>query len=113
MQRLLSICRSHTDFAAVLEQIKYLNKNDEAYLDMLSQPSFLNSNHQEIFDKKLEDFLLHIFNQPLEKAYRRGFGQWRCNIEKRYKKYQRIRSLTNTCVNIIKNPIRRIKKLFK
>ncbi|WP_334082906.1 glycosyltransferase family 10 domain-containing protein [Helicobacter typhlonius] len=104
------------DFASFEEAIAYiefLDTHNDAYLAILREETFLDSNHEAIFDKKLESFLLHIFNQPLEKAYRRGFGQWRCNIEKRYKKYQRIRSLTNTCVNIIKNPIRRIKKLFK
>ncbi|WP_034371995.1 hypothetical protein [Helicobacter sp. MIT 05-5293] len=80
---------------------------------MLSQPSFLDDNHEEIFDKKLESFLLFIFNQPLDKAYRRGFGQWRCNLEKRYKKYQKVRRLANTFANGFKKPIRALKHLFK
>ncbi len=65
---------------------------------------------QKIFDEKLENFLLHIFNQPLEKAYRRGFGQWRCNIEKRYKKAQKARQIVNNFANIFQIPLRTLKK---
>nr|WP_317404144.1 hypothetical protein [uncultured Helicobacter sp.] len=79
---------------------------------MLQEPSFLDSNHEEIFDKKLEDFLLHIFNQPIEKAYRRGFGQWRYNLERRYKKFQKARKLANAFANIFQTPIRKIKSFF-
>ena len=97
-------------FEEVLESIIYLNTHDEAYLQMLSEPVFLDVNHKDLFDKRLENFLLHIFDQPLEKAYRRGFGQWRCNIEKRYKKAQKARQIGNNIANIIQKPIRTLKK---
>ncbi|WP_276891476.1 glycosyltransferase family 10 domain-containing protein [Helicobacter japonicus] len=97
-------------FEEVLESIIYLNTHDEAYLQMLSEPVFLDVNHKDLFDKRLENFLLHIFDQPLEKAYRRGFGQWRCNIEKRYKKAQKARQIGNNIANIIQKPIRILKK---
>ena len=97
-------------FEEVLESIIYLNTHDEAYLQMLSEPVFLDVNHKDLFDKRPENFLLHIFDQPLEKAYRRGFGQWRCNIEKRYKKAQKARQIGNNIANIIQKPIRTLKK---
>lgn len=106
-------CHSYKDFNEVLEYIKYLDTNDDAYLDILKSPSFLDSNHQEIFDTKLESFLLHIFNQPIESAYRRGFGQWRCNLEKRYKKFQTTRHKVNSLANVIKKPISSIKRLMR
>ncbi|WP_238700302.1 hypothetical protein [Helicobacter jaachi] len=100
-------------FEEVLERIMYLDNNDEAYLAMLEQKVFLNDNHLEIYNKRLEDFLLHIFNQPLEKAYRRGFGQWRCNLEKRYKKLQKLRRFGNNIADIIQKPLRFLKKRLK
>ncbi|WP_291027627.1 hypothetical protein [Helicobacter sp.] len=104
--------QDYQNFEEVLEVITYLDTHEDAYLQMLREPAFLDANHQEIFDEKLENFLLHIFNQPLEKAYRRGFGQWRCNIERRYKKAQKIRLIGNNCANILKKPAQSIKKLF-
>ncbi|MCX2716676.1 hypothetical protein OQH61_02885 [Helicobacter sp. MIT 21-1697] len=93
-----------------MEVITYLDTNDEAYLAMLSESAFLDTNHQHLFDEKLEKFLLYIFNQPLEKAYRRGFGQWRYNIEKRYIKAQKVRQIANTFVNIVQIPLRILKQ---
>ncbi len=104
--------KSIDEFDTALKQIHHLDTHDEAYLTMLQEPSFLDSNHEEIFDKKLEDFLLHIFNQPIKKAYRRGFGQWRYNLERRYKKFQRARKLANAFANIFQTPIRKIKSFF-
>ncbi len=100
----------YESYKEVLETIYFLDTHDEAYLSMLSEPVFLDKNHQKIFDEKLENFLLHIFNQPLEKAYRRGFGQWRCNIEKRYKKAQKARQIVNNFANIFQIPLRTLKK---
>ncbi len=105
--------KSVNDFDTALEKIQKLDNDDEAYLSMLKEPSFLDSNHEEIFDERLENFLLHIFNQPIEKAYRRGFGQWRYNLEKRYKKFQRARKTANRFANIFKTPIQKLRTYIK
>ena len=57
--------KSVNDFDTALEKIQKLDNDDEAYLSMLKEPSFLDSNHEEIFDERLENFLLHIFSQPI------------------------------------------------
>lgn len=104
---------AYTSMEEAIAAVEFLDTHDEAYLAMLRQQAFLDSNHEEIFDSKLEAFLLHIFSQPLEQAYRRGFGQWRCNLEKRYKKFQKARRLGNALTNVIQKPIRKLKYLYK
>ncbi|RDU53050.1 alpha-1,3-fucosyl transferase [Helicobacter sp. MIT 00-7814] len=91
-----------SDFANLkeaVEFIKYLDSNDEVYLTMLNAPLLINPTHAQELDSKLTQFLGTIFSQGRERAYRRGFGQWRCNIEMRYKKFQRART---TIINLTK-----------
>lgn len=97
----------------IIERVKYLDEDKEAYLKMLSESSFLDVNHESLFDDKLESFLLNIFEQPLENAYRRGFGQWRCNIETRYKKFQKTRLAISTITRFIQAPSRWLKAIVK
>ena len=90
-----------------IEFVKYLDSNDSAYLKMLNAPLLQDKNHDEIFDERLRHFLGHIFSQSKEQAYRRGFGQWRTNIEKRYKKFQRTRAFIIKLTNIWRFLIRK------
>lgn len=64
-------CGDYPDFDAVVERIKEIDQNDELYLDMLNQPVFAQQGYVEKTYADLETFLLNIFSQPLEKAYRR------------------------------------------
>ena len=59
------------DFNRAIEQIKYLDQNDEAYLEMLSQPIYVRESLVDEEINKLRDFLFNIFDQPLESAGRR------------------------------------------
>ncbi|MCI7484939.1 MAG: glycosyltransferase family 10 [Helicobacter sp.] len=76
-----------------IEFVKFLDSSDGAYLEMLNAPLLMDKDHDEIFDRQLAKFLDTIFSQGRQKAYRRGFGQWRLNIETRYKKFQRTRRI--------------------
>lgn len=106
-------CHNYESFEEILKVIQYLNENEQAYLDMLSQPSFLDDTHEVYFDNKLEEFLLNIFNQPIELAYRRGFGQWRCNLEKRYCKFQKTRKISNAIANSFKKVFKPFKLCYQ
>lgn len=57
---------------AAVEYIKMLDRDDEKYLQMLREPVFVQTNYLEDRIEKLEEFLCHIFDQPLEKVYRRS-----------------------------------------
>jgi len=56
---------------AVVEKIKELDQDDEKYLQMLRQPVLADPDLPRRMDEELEAYILHIFEQPLEKAYRR------------------------------------------
>ena len=61
----------YESFDAVVERIKELDQDDEKYLAMLRQPILMEPNLPRRLDEELEKFILHIFEQPIEKAYRR------------------------------------------
>ncbi|MBN2627426.1 MAG: hypothetical protein JXA95_12230, partial [Spirochaetales bacterium] len=64
--------KNREDFPRTLEEIRYLDGNEEAYLEKLKQPR-LKISLDEI--RRAEDaFIRHIFEQPLSEARRRGEG---------------------------------------
>ena len=56
---------------AVVEKIKELDQDDEKYLAMLRQPVLVDPDLPRRLDEELEKFILHIFEQPQDQAYRR------------------------------------------
>ena len=56
---------------SLLERIIELDNDDEQYLEMLRQPIFADPDYIENSLKKIENYLCYIFDQPIEKAYRR------------------------------------------
>ena len=87
----------------MIEFIKYLDNDENAYLSMLNEPLILDSQILEKNDKKLADFLRHIFSA--ENPYRRGFGQWRLNLERRYVKFQKTREIVNKIIDCYRKAI--------
>lgn len=72
-------CMDYDSFDAVLEKIRELDEDDEKYLQMLRQPILVDPEYPERLEKDLEQYICHIFEQPLEKAYRRSrvyYPQW-------------------------------------
>ncbi len=70
----------------LVEFIEKVDSDDELYLKMLKTPALLTSSSIEDERLKFEEWLIHIFEQPLEKAYRRNrelHGKW--YIERRFK----------------------------
>lgn len=59
-------------FDAAIDFILEIENNDSKYMEMIRQPIFNNPRYAEEKMAELEQFLCHIFDQPLEKAYRRG-----------------------------------------
>lgn len=62
----------YDSFDDAIKRIIELDNDDEAYLDMLRQPIL---NDKDLIKNKLNDlrsFLDNIFDQPIEKAYRRS-----------------------------------------
>lgn len=55
-----------------IAQVIALDQDDEAYLNMLSQPILVDPEYPVRLERELEEYVRHIFEQPLEKAYRRS-----------------------------------------
>ena len=69
-----------------MEKVKKIDNDKKAYLKMLHTPAFTAENDIGKKKEQLEEFLVNIFAQPLEKAYRRNRFYW----GERYERKQRI-----------------------
>jgi len=62
----------YSSFEDAIDKIMEIENDDELYLEMLRQPIFNNPKYPEEIYTEVEQFLCHIFDQPIEKAYRRS-----------------------------------------
>jgi len=69
-------CKSREDFQNTIDRIIELDQNDEKYMEMLRQPIFVRPDYPSYTQRKLEEFVLNIFDQPLDQAYRRSTVFW-------------------------------------
>ena len=63
--------RDYNSLEDVIEKIIELDSDDEKYMEMLREPVFVDEKYIEKKIEELEQFVRHIFDQPLEQAYRR------------------------------------------
>lgn len=64
-------CENEKDLNSVIEQVKYLDNNDDAYIEMLIQQPLVTENYTIKLYEQLELFLVNIFTQDVNNAYRR------------------------------------------
>ncbi|MGN0428162.1 MAG: glycosyltransferase family 10 domain-containing protein [Agathobacter sp.] len=69
------IVKDSNDFARAIQQIKEIDNDDELYLSMLGEPALVYPEAINKMIKDLENFLVNIFEQPLEQAERRPHGE--------------------------------------
>ena len=62
----------YPDFDSAIDYILKIEDDDEKHLEMLRQPIFNDPEFPEKKMREFEEFLCHIFDQPIEKAYRRS-----------------------------------------
>ena len=65
-------CHDYENFDQVIERIKELDQDEDQYLKMLRQPIFVDPEYPKKLLEDLEAFVMHIFDQPLDQAYRRS-----------------------------------------
>ncbi len=57
----------------VVKRVKEIDANDELYYKMLQEPALINAQYsKEKQLSQLKQYISHIFNQPIENAYRRN-----------------------------------------
>ena len=62
----------YDSFDAAIKKVIELDKNDELYLNTLRQPVFRNEQSIRNSIDNLDNFVCNIFDQPINKAYRRS-----------------------------------------
>ena len=65
-------CNDFETMEEAIEYIKKVDNDDDLYLEMMNQPIFRNKEFVGQVLEKYELFLKNIFDQPIEKAYRRS-----------------------------------------
>lgn len=101
------------DFDAAIEKIIYLDKDDAAYLKMLSQPALLDPELPNRFSSELEVFFRHIIGQPLETAYRRPLYGFSLLKERQMLRAVKIADPIRKCTSAARHMVRGIKYLFQ
>lgn len=69
----------------IVREIISLDRDDESYQNMIQTPAFNSNNDVMHQQKQFENFLCHIFDQPIEKAYRRNRFYWGERYERKQK----------------------------
>lgn len=70
------VVADYPDDEALLQRIRALDEDHEAYLRMLRTPALVDGDHVEKMNEALEAFLYHIIDQDYEKAFRRDRDFW-------------------------------------
>ncbi len=65
-------CADYASFDEVIEKIKELDQDDEKYLEMMRQPIMVDPEYPQRLLDNMDAYVRGIFDQPLEKAYRRS-----------------------------------------
>ncbi len=64
-------CKDESDIGRVVEEVRRLDSDDDAYIDMLTRHPLPTEDHWEKLYDGVERFLVNIFSQTREEAYRR------------------------------------------
>lgn len=72
-------------FQAIIERIRYLDENPEAYMKMIQTPAFCRPSYAEDQKRRFEEFLVNIFCQEKDHAFRRNRYYWGQRYERKQK----------------------------
>lgn len=100
----------YDSFEAAIEKIIELDQDDEKYLEMLRQPILVDPNYPKELEAALGAYVCHIFEQPLEKAYRRSrvYSPGSCDAFLA----RAVDSESLTMSNLVKRILQKVKKKF-
>ena len=108
---------NYHDYASideVIEKIKQLDNDDEAYLQMLNEPAFVGGKLPDRYsDESILKFLSNIFDGPIEKARRRKIIKHYADVDYRNMKQRDVYLIVNHFMRHKMESLgRRIKKIF-
>ena len=70
---------------SIINRIIEIDNDDDLYRKMLETPAFRENYSIEMERQNLRSFLFHIFDQPIEQAYRRNRLYWGIRYERKQK----------------------------
>lgn len=70
------VTKNEAAIAGIIERVKEIDNNDDLYMSMMREPTFLGSYSTVREASKLESFLVHLFEQEPEDAFRRNRYFW-------------------------------------
>lgn len=77
-------CMAYDSLEAAVERVRRIDRDDDLCRRMLSEPWFHDGREPEpLRDERFRGFLAHIFDSPLEQAFRRNRGRWGRKYERR------------------------------
>jgi len=77
-------CHACGSLEAAVERVKQIDQDEGLYRRMLSAPYFREGREPEYLrDEAIRAFLVNIFDQPHEQAFRRSQGRWSRKYERR------------------------------
>lgn len=79
-------CENVNCFDDTIKKIIEIDQDEKRYIDMMREPIFLDEKYPEQIMENLERWIVHIFEQPLDKAYRRS----RCFLPQFYENFFKI-----------------------
>lgn len=84
-------CHDFESLDAVVARVREIDQDDALYMQMLSEPWFVDGREPECFkEETFRSFLCHLFDQEPVQAYRRNRGRWGMKTEKNlYDMYHR------------------------
>lgn len=108
-------CHDFASFEEVLEYVKSIDKDDEAFMKMLKAPIFREDSRSKEYlrENYLSDYLLHVLSQDKKAAYRRNRIYQGERYEKQaifHQKIDRVFYLPRRVVYFLHNRIRILKK---
>jgi hypothetical protein len=85
-------CHQYKDFQSVVEAIRQIDHDPVLYERMLAEPALVDPDFVGKLNRRLETFLCHIIDQPIETAYRRdrvGYNQAHVERLQRRRRFQK------------------------
>jgi len=97
-------CHDYDSFEDVLEEVRAIDQDEERYLAMINEPPVLEYADPDLFEK----FLIHIIDQPYEKAFRRPHSMYTKAHDEMILRHAFYEKHIHTSVHRAANQIRRI-----
>lgn len=106
-------CHDYASFDEVISVVKRIDADDELYYSYLQEPICTPQQFEQAVEMEegMKEFILHIFEQPYEKAFRRNLGCWGMLYNKRMKvQLMELDMRRMTLPNLLKVNVRFVKR---